>query len=106
MEGTLSRGEEVVRLEPRSMEVLRYLASRQGEVVTREELEHDVWRGAIVGYDAITNTIIKLRKALGDSARNPEFIATIPKRGYQLIAEVQKPVTTTGKTVPASETKT
>ena len=91
MEGTLSKGEEVVRLEPRSLEVLRDLASRPGEVITREELEQDVWRGAIVGYDAITNTVIKLRKALGDSARDPQFIATIPKRGYQLIAKVQKP---------------
>jgi adenylate cyclase len=106
MEGTLSKGEEVVRLEPRSMEVLLYLASRPGEVVTREELEQDVWRGAIVGYDAITNTVIKLRKAFGDSARNPEFIATIPKRGYQLIAEVQKAGTATGKTSPASPTTT
>ncbi|MGD1990548.1 MAG: tetratricopeptide repeat protein [Chromatiales bacterium] len=105
MEGILSRGEKVVRLEPRSMEVLTYLASRKGEVVTREELEQDVWRGAVVGYDAITNTIIKLRKALGDSARDPQFIATIPKRGYQLIAEVQKPGKSDAKTPPAGETE-
>jgi len=106
MEGTLSKGDEILRLEPRSMEVLLYLASRPGEVVTREELEQEVWRGAIVGYDAITNTVIKLRKALGDSARDPEFIATIPKRGYQLIAEVQKPDTVTGRTPPPSDTAT
>ncbi len=105
MEGTLSRGEEVVRLEPRSMEVLLYLASRPGEVVTREELEQDVWRGAIVGYDAITNTVIKLRKALGDSARDPEFITTIPKRGYQLIAEVKKPDAATRTAPPTSATE-
>lgn len=85
-EGTLSRGEEVVHLEPKTMEVLVYLASRPGEVITREELERDVWRGALVGYDAITNTVIKLRKALGDDARQPHFISTIPKKGYQLIA--------------------
>ncbi|MEJ2308291.1 MAG: winged helix-turn-helix domain-containing protein [Gammaproteobacteria bacterium] len=91
MEGTLSRGEELVRLEPRSMEVLIYLVSRRGEVVTREELERDVWRGAVVGYEAITNTINKLRKALGDSSREPAYIATIPKRGYQLIVEVRQP---------------
>jgi len=84
-EGTLSRGDEVVHLEPKAMEVLVYLASRPGEVITREELERDVWRGALVGYDAITNTVIKLRKALGDDARQPRFISTIPKKGYQLI---------------------
>ena len=87
-EGTLVRGDEVVRLEPKAMEVLVYFASRPGEVVTREELERDVWRGALVGYDAVTNTVIKLRKALGDDARHSRFISTIPKRGYQLICPV------------------
>jgi len=42
----------------------------------------------IVGYDALSNTIIKLRKALGDKARNPHIIETIAKTGYRLIAEV------------------
>lgn len=87
-EGTLARGDEVVRLEPKAMEVLVYFATRPGEVITREELERDVWRGALVGYDAVTNTIIKLRKALGDDARQPRFISTIPKKGYQLICPV------------------
>ena len=85
-EGMLSHEEKTVRLEPKAMDVLVYLASRQGEVVSREDLEKDVWHGALVGYDAVTKTVIKLRKALGDSARNPKFIATVPKRGYQLIA--------------------
>jgi TolB-like protein len=71
------------------MEVLVYLAQRQGEVVTREELEQHVWRGALVGYDAVTNTVIKLRKALGDDAREPGIVATIPKRGYRLVAPVR-----------------
>ena len=87
-EGTLVRGEVVVRLEPKAMEVLVYFASRPGEVITREELERDVWRGALVGYDAVTNTVIKLRKALGDDARHPRFISTIPKKGYQLICPI------------------
>lgn len=71
------------------MEVLVYLASRPHEVVSRDELEQEVWRGALVGYDAVTSTVIKLRKALGDSARQPDFIATVPKRGYRMIAEVR-----------------
>jgi adenylate cyclase len=87
-EDLLQRGDESVRLEPKAMEVLVYLASRPGEVITREELERDVWRGAVIGYDAVTNTVIKLRKALQDDARQPRFIATIPKKGYQLIAPV------------------
>ncbi|MCP5429044.1 MAG: winged helix-turn-helix domain-containing protein [Chromatiaceae bacterium] len=71
--------------------MLVYLASRPGEVVSRDDLERIVWHGAIVGYDAVTSTVIKLRKALGDSAREPRYIATIPKRGYQLIASVEHP---------------
>lgn len=89
-EGLLTRGREKVRLEPRAMEVLVYFASRPGEVITREELERDVWEGAVVGYDAVTNTVIKLRKAFGDDARRPRIIQTVPKRGYRLLAEVRE----------------
>ena len=87
-QGLLTRGSESEHLEPRAMEVLAYLASRPGEVVTREELEREVWRGALVGYDAVTSTVIKLGRALQDNARQPRFIATIPKKGYQLIATI------------------
>jgi TolB-like protein/DNA-binding winged helix-turn-helix (wHTH) protein len=90
-EGLLSRGDEIVHLEPKAMEVLVYFASHPGQVITREELERDVWHGALVGYDAVTNTVIKLRKALQDKARQPRFIATIPKKGYQLIASITYP---------------
>lgn len=87
-EGVLSRGDETAHLEPKTMEVLVYLASHPNEVITRDELEQHVWRGALVGYDAVTNAIIKLRKSLKDNARKPHIIATIPKKGYQLIASV------------------
>ncbi len=70
------------------MEVLSYLASRQGELVTRDDIERDVWKGAVISYDSITTAVIKLRKALTDDARQPKYIATVPKRGYRLIAEV------------------
>lgn len=85
-EGVLTRDDEIVHLEPKVMDVLVYFASRSGEVITREELERDVWKGALVGYDAVTKTIIKLRKALQDDAHHPHYIATIAKKGYQLIA--------------------
>ena len=88
-EGLLVRGEDSVRLEPKAMEVLVYLASRSGEVVTRDDLEREVWCGVMVGYDSITSTITKLRRALGDNSREPHYIATIPKRGYRLLATVE-----------------
>ena len=84
----ISSDETVLRLEPRSMQVLVYLAEHQGKVVSRAELEEKIWEGRVVGEDALTNTIAKLRRAFADSARNPTVIETLPKTGYHLIAEV------------------
>ena len=81
----------VVRIEPKAMDVLVYLAAHEGQVVSREELERDVWHGALVGYDAVTGTVIKLRKALDDDARHPRYIATVPKRGYRLLPGAVRP---------------
>lgn len=74
------------RIEPKVAEVLVYLARRAGQVVSREELLSAVWPGVVVGDDALTQAIIKLRKALGDDARRPAYIETLSKRGYRLIA--------------------
>ena len=82
----LERGGEVVRVEPKAMEVLMVLASRAGEVVGREELLAAVWPGVVVGDEVLTQAIIKLRRALGDHPRSPSYIETISKRGYRLIA--------------------
>ena len=87
---TLARdGQEATRLEPKAVEVLVRLARRPAEVVGRDELMADVWPGVVVGDDALTQAIIKLRKALGDDARQPRYIETISKRGYRLIAPVE-----------------
>lgn len=87
----LRRGGETVRLEPKAVEVLRYLAERPGEVVGRESLLSAIWAGVVVGDDALTQAIIKLRRALGDDAHSPRYIETISKRGYRLIAAVGPP---------------
>ncbi len=85
----ISKNKQTIKLEPKAMAVLDYLACRAGTVVSRQELEDEVWAGTIVGYDALGNAIIKLRKALGDKARNPHIIETIAKTGYRVIAEVK-----------------
>ncbi len=85
----ISNGTDTVKLEPKAMAVLEYLAARPGQVVSRQELEEAVWTGTVVGYDAISNAIIKLRKAFGDDAQHPRIIETIPKAGYRLIAPVE-----------------
>ena len=85
----LRRGGETVRLEPKAMELLVVLASRPGQVVSREELLSAVWPGVVVGDEALSQVVTKLRKALGDDARVPTYIETISKRGYRLIARVE-----------------
>ena len=82
----LSRPNETVRIEPKAMEVLVVLADRAGGVVSRDELLSSVWPGVIVGDEALTQCIIKLRRALRDNPRSPSYIETISKRGYRLIA--------------------
>ncbi len=77
-----------VHLEPRSMEVLIHLVENAGQVVSRDRLQTAIWGDVTVGDESLTNAIIKIRKALGDDARSPRYIETIPKRGYRLIAAV------------------
>jgi DNA-binding winged helix-turn-helix (wHTH) protein/Tol biopolymer transport system component len=85
---TVRRGDRVIRLEPKVMEVCACLANRAGKVVRKEELIRAVWRDTIVTEDVLTHAISELRKVLEDDARQPSFIETIPKRGYRLIAVV------------------
>jgi len=84
----VSRGGESTKLEPRTMAVLVYLAEHAGETVTREQLEAELWTGMVVGYDAVSSAIAKLRKALADDER--KLIETLPKTGYRLTATVSE----------------
>ncbi len=84
----LSAAGETVKLEPKTMAVLVYLATRPGQVVSREALLSAVWSGAVVGDDSLTQVVIKLRKVLGDAPEKPVYIQTISKGGYRLIAPV------------------
>jgi len=88
----LRNGDEK-KLEPRSMELLLYLIDHPDRVVTREEIEEQVWQGRVVGYDALNSSIAKIRKAFSDSSKQPRIIETIPKQGYRLIAPVVVEVT-------------
>jgi len=86
----IRRNGEAVRLEPKTAEVLAFLVEQPGAVVGREKLLSAIWPGVVVGDDALTQAIIKLRKALGDPAREPRYIETISKRGYRLVAPVER----------------
>ncbi len=71
------------------MEVLLAFARRPGEVIPKSELIGAVWGNAFVSDEVLTHAIWDLRRAFGDQASDPEFIQTIPKRGYRLIAPVK-----------------
>jgi len=86
----IRRNDETLRIEPKAMEVLVFLANRAGQVVSRDELLSALWPGVVVGDDALSQAIIKLRKALRDPAKSPQYIETIPKRGYRLIATAER----------------
>src|SRR5271163_1288670 len=79
-----------IRVQQQPMKLLETLLERPGEVVTREELRGRIWANESFGdFDQAVNiAIAKLRGALGDSAENPRYIETLPKRGYRFIAEV------------------
>jgi TolB-like protein len=80
------RAGQARRLEPRVMDLLVYLAERHGEVLSSNDILRDVWPHQYVTDSALLTAISALRKALGDSARKPTFVQTVPKRGYRLIA--------------------
>jgi cholera toxin transcriptional activator len=84
-------GKSRPRLQGQPLEVLLHLLDRPGEVVTREELRQRLWPAdTFVDYDHSLNTAVnKLREALNDSADNPRFIQTIPRRGYRFIASIE-----------------
>jgi len=79
-----------IKLQEQPFHVLTVLLQQPGEVVTREELRNQNWPAdTFVDFDNSLNTAInKLREALGDSADNPRFIETLPRRGYRFIAPV------------------
>ena len=84
----ISRGGSAVQLESKAMDVLVVFARRAGAVVSHAELQDVVWQTEFVSYNTVVGRIYELREALGDDAKNPHYVETIPKRGYRLIAEV------------------
>jgi len=86
---SISKNQSQIKLEPKVMDLLLLLANHPGQVVSRQTLEETLWAGTVVSYDAISKAIIKLRKALGDSSNRSEYVETIPKRGYRLIAKIE-----------------
>jgi len=85
---TLHKGEVEVKITPRSMDVLNYLAENGGMVISPDELLGHFWQGSVTSDHAVHKAVAELRSALGDDAHNPTYIKTFPKRGYALIAQI------------------
>jgi adenylate cyclase len=95
----LWRDTQLVRLTPKTFQVLRHLVGQPGQLVTKEELFRGVWPGTVVSDAALASCIQELRQALGDNVRSPQYIETVHRRGFRFIASL----TTPPLRVPSSE---
>jgi tetratricopeptide (TPR) repeat protein/DNA-binding winged helix-turn-helix (wHTH) protein len=86
----LRRQDKEWTLRQKSFQVLLYLLEHRDRLVTKEELLEVIWAGAAVTDDTLVQIIVELRKTLGDDARHPQFIRTIPKIGYHFIGAVSE----------------
>jgi DNA-binding winged helix-turn-helix (wHTH) protein len=84
----LWRNGERVPLAPKGFDILAYLVEHAGRVVTQDEILEALWSETYVNPEVLRKYILEIRRALGDRPNNPEFIETLPKRGYQFIGAV------------------
>ncbi|MEP7315337.1 MAG: winged helix-turn-helix domain-containing protein [Sphingomicrobium sp.] len=89
VERTLTGDGRPVDLSGRYFDALVLLVANAGQLITKERFHGDVWRGAAVTDEALTQCIRSLRQALGDKATSPRFIATVPGHGYRFVAPVR-----------------
>jgi cholera toxin transcriptional activator len=88
--------DDTIRLGSNESRILTILCEHANEVITRDQLHEYVWRdqGFQVDDSSLTQAISTLRKMLKDSTKSPQFVKTVPKRGYQLICSVESPMPT------------
>jgi TolB-like protein/DNA-binding winged helix-turn-helix (wHTH) protein/thioredoxin-like negative regulator of GroEL len=86
----ITRGTETQKLEPRAMRLLLCLADSAGAVVSVDRLLAEVWPDVVVGSASVYQAVSQLRKVLGDADPSPTYIATVPRKGYRLIASVER----------------
>ena len=89
--GQLWQGQSEIRLTPKAAAVLRILLANAGSPVSKDQLFSSVWSQTAVSDDALTTCIQELRKSLGDDAKQPRYIETRHRRGYQFVAPLGSP---------------
>ncbi len=89
--GKLTRSGRQIKIQPQPFLVLRILAERQGDIVSRDELRSRLWGNSThVAFDQGLNYCVRqIRLALKDNAAQPEYLETLPKQGYRFIAPVE-----------------
>src|SRR5688572_17825222 len=85
---SLWRGNKKLALMPKDFTLLHYLVAHAGQLVTKEDLLHVVWSETQVSVGVLKNSIERIRRILGDSAKTPRFIETVQRRGYRFIGKV------------------
>ena len=89
-ERVLLRGEDLVSLTPKAFDILLTLLENDGRIVNKDDLMKKVWPNTFVEEGNLTQNVSLLRKALGESANGPQFIETVPRRGYRFVALVNR----------------
>jgi TolB-like protein/DNA-binding winged helix-turn-helix (wHTH) protein len=84
----LWRNEDRVPMSPKEFDILAYLVEHAGRVVTQNQILDALWSETYVNPEVLRKYILEIRKTLGDRPENPEFIETVPKRGYRFVASV------------------
>lgn len=103
--GELRKQGRKTRLTPQAFQFLVLLLENRGRLVTREALREKLWPAdTFVDFDmGLSSAVKKVREALGDSAENPRFVETLPRRGYRFIASVEAPPAPEPEAGPAEE---
>ncbi|MGB7469703.1 MAG: transporter substrate-binding protein, partial [Candidatus Acidiferrum sp.] len=96
-------------MRPKTFEVLLYLARNAQRLVTKRELLENIWTDTVVSDELLRGYIRELRETLGDDARKPRYIETVPARGYRFLLRVEletpSSAASTRKETPTPETK-
>ena len=98
----LWRNGDRVPVPPKGFDVLAYLVDRAGQVVTQDEILEALWPETYVNPEVLRKYILEIRKTLGDRPDKPEFIETLPKRGYRFVAPVVEVNGTGSQQLPVS----
>src|SRR5262245_33380030 len=85
----LSKDDVPLSLPPKVIDLLSLLVSRPSVLVTKEDILAALWPDVAVTDNAITQVVSDLRQALGDKSSTPQYVQTVPRRGYRFVASVE-----------------